>query len=88
MFFECENLTEAPVLPARKLSNNCYLSMFTGCRKLNYIKCFATNISAEDCTYNWVQGVSSSGTFVKASSMTSWTTGNDGIPSGWTVYDE
>ena len=27
------------------------------------------------------------GTFVKAASMTSWTTGTSGIPSGWKVQD-
>jgi hypothetical protein len=32
-----------------------------------------------------VQGVASSGTFVKDTSMTGWTTGTSGIPNGWTV---
>ena len=59
--------------------------MFGGCSKLNYIKCLATNISADRCTLYWHNGVSQTGTFVKASSMASWTTGDDGIPTGWTV---
>ena len=59
--------------------------MFNGCSSLSYIRCIATDISASNCTYNWVNGVAASGTFKKASSMSSWTTGNNGIPSGWTV---
>jgi hypothetical protein len=33
----------------------------------------------------WVDGVSSSGTFVKNNSATWNVTGTDGIPFGWTV---
>jgi len=61
--------------------------MFRNCSSLNYIKCLATNISATDCTSIWLEDVSSSGTFVKASSMSSWPTGENGIPSGWTVQN-
>jgi hypothetical protein len=57
------------------------------CYSLNSIKCLATNISASDCTTNWVEGVASSGTFIKAANMSGWTTGNSGIPSGWTVQN-
>ena len=87
MFWNCTSLTTAPALPATTLGRWCYLRMFLGCTNLNYIKCLATNISASDCTNTWVDGVASTGTFVKASSMTSWTTGKNGIPSGWTVQD-
>ena len=57
------------------------------CESLNYIKCLATDISATNCTNGWVSGVAATGTFVKASSMTSWTTGTSGIPTGWTVQN-
>jgi hypothetical protein len=87
MFNGCTSLTAAPELPATTLANNCYNSMFFNCTKLNYIKCLATNISATDCTYYWVVRVSSTGTFVKHPDMNDWTTGNSGIPSGWTVVD-
>ena len=87
MFYGCTSLTTAPQLLATTLVYACYSHMFNGCSQLNYIKCLATNISANSCTYNWVQGVSSSGTFVKAASMTSWTEGVAGIPSNWTVQD-
>ena len=88
MFFGCTSLTTAPELPATTLTDMCYGFMFYDCTSLKYIKCLATDISATDCTLQWVSGVASSGTFVKASSMTSWTTGNDGIPSNWTIQDE
>ena len=88
MFQNCTSLTTAPELPATtSLNRYCYQAMFMGCTSLNYIKCLATDISATNCTQGWVSGVASTGTFVKNPNMTSWTTGVDGIPSGWTVQD-
>lgn len=87
MFNGCTSLTSAHELPATTLAEYCYFGMFQGCTSLNYIKCLATNISASSCTYGWVTGVASAGTFIKATSMNNWTTGNNGIPSGWTVVD-
>ena len=87
MFRGCSSLTTAPALPATTLAERCYYQMFFGCRSLNYIKCLATNISAYGCTNIWVGGVASTGTFVKAADMTEWSTGNNGIPTGWTVQD-
>ena len=88
MFRGCTSLTSAPVLSATTLSRVCYACMFWNCSNLNYIKCLATDISAYNCTWNWVSGVqTTSGTFVKESSMSGWTTGNGGIPSGWTVQN-
>ena len=85
MFQNCTNLTTAPELPVTTLTDSCYRSMFQGCTSLNYIKCLATDISASNCTTNWVIGVASSGTFVKNSTATWNVTGVDGIPTGWTV---
>ena len=87
MFQNCTSLTTAPELPATTLATYCYVSMFSGCTNLNYIKCLATNISATSCTNLWVLNVAASGTFVKAASMSDWTTGTNGIPEGWTVQD-
>ena len=87
MFYGCTSLITPPELPATTLVNECYRGMFGWCTKLNYIKCLATDISATNCTLDWVEGVASSGTFVKAASMTGWTTGTNGIPSNWTVED-
>ena len=87
MFWDCTSLTTAPELPATTLKSWCYSGMFYGCTHLNNITCLATNISASNCTSIWVSGVASSGTFTKAASMSRWTTGNNGIPAGWTVED-
>jgi hypothetical protein len=85
MFKGCTSLTTVPELPATTLAEQCYCNMFYGCTSLNHITCLATDISATDCTYGWVDGVSSTGTFIKHPDMNDWTTGESGIPSGWTV---
>jgi hypothetical protein len=85
MFAGCSRLTKSPVLSASTLVSGCYSSMFIHCTSLNTITCLATSISASQCTYNWTYRVASSGTFIKASSMSSWSSGNNGIPNGWTV---
>ena len=87
MFLGCSSLTTAPELPALILMSNCYNNMFWGCLSLDNIACLATDISATDCTYNWVKGVANIGTFTKNSANNSWTTGASGIPTGWTVVD-
>lgn len=87
MFAECASLTTAPELPATTLAGGCYNTMFYNCYNLNYIKCLATDASITNYTANWVSGVPSSGTFVKAASMNDWPTGVNGIPQGWTVVD-
>lgn len=87
MFRDCTSLTTAPELPATTLETFSYYCMFENCSSLNYIKCLAKNISANKCTYNWVRNTSNTGTFIKNSAMSGWTTGNAGIPSGWTVQD-
>ena len=87
MFEGCTSLTTAPELPATTLAYNCYAYMFSGCTSLSGITCLATDISAEFCTDEWVDGVAASGTFTKAASMTDWETGISGIPSGWNVVN-
>ena len=88
MFTGCTALTSAPTLPATTLATRCYSSMFDGCTSLSSITCLATNISASNCLQGWVKGVKSSGTFTKSSSMSSWPTGTNGIPQGWTVKNQ
>ena len=87
MFSNCTSLTVAPELPAEILYSGCYSYMFYGCAKLKYIKCLATDISATNCTQGWVDGVAATGTFVKSLNMSEWTTGINGIPTGWTVLN-
>ena len=88
MFTGCSSLVSAPKLPATTLTNNCYNGMFQGCSKLQNITCLATNISASGCTSMWLAGVASTGTFIKASGFDGWSTGVNGIPSGWTVNEK
>ena len=87
MFDGCTSLTISPELPAEILYSGCYSYMFYGCTKLKYIKCLATDISATNCTTDWVNGVAATGTFVKSLNMSEWTTGINGIPTGWTVLN-
>ena len=84
MFNGCTSLTTAPELPATTLATACYREMFKGCEKLNFVTCLATDISAKNCTTDWLYGVAASGTFTKAAGS-SWSTGPSGIPSGWSV---
>lgn len=86
MFVRCSNLIKAPELPATTLVTECYHQMFDGCTSLTYVKCLATDISATNCTNNWLNRVSATGDFWKMSSA-AWTTGVNGIPNGWTAHN-
>ena len=87
MFQGCDKLQTVPLLPAAELVHGCYENMFSNCFNLNYVKCLATDIKAEFCTYFWMGGTTSSGTFVKAAGMNDWPRGEDGIPDGWTIIN-
>lgn len=86
MFLNCTSLTTAPDLPATSVAGYAYQSMFAGCPNISEITCLATSLSTY-ATSNWVNGVAATGTFYKNANMSNWTTGNAGIPSGWTVED-
>lgn len=85
MFYGCTSLVNAPELPALNLAVDCYRELFYRCNKLNYIKMLATDISASGCLMDWVDGVASSGTFVKNKNATWVETGVDRVPEGWTI---
>ena len=85
MFNGCTSLTTAPELPATTLVSGCYYIMFQGCTSLNYIKAMFTTKPSNSYTQNWVSGVSATGTFVKNSAAQWNVSGNNGIPTGWTV---
>ncbi len=85
MFKDCTSLTTAPVLPATTLAKSCYNYMFSGCSRLNYIKAMFTTTPSTSYTNNWVSGVAATGTFVKNSAAEWDVSGDNGIPSGWTV---
>lgn len=86
MFINCTALTASPILSASTLVPGCYLQMFYGCSSLSAITCFATTNLTRNNLSSWTSGVASAGTFTKVASAT-WTTGNDGIPRGWSVVN-
>lgn len=87
------NLLSAPELLATYVPAGAYAMMFNCCSSLNYIKMTATSA---DMTYgegsflgpfySWLSNVGETGTFVKSSSMT-LPSGENGIPTGWTVQN-
>ena len=85
MFAQCKELTRAPDLIATTLESECYVGMFKECSKLNYVKCLATDGLTDANTSIWLNDVSQTGTFVKASSAD---VSQIAIPSGWTVTTE
>ena len=88
MFWGCNSLTIAPELPATTLANYCYESMFRDCTNLTYIKMLATDISAHNCLYSWVYGITTTGTFIKNRAARWDITGQHGVPNNWTIEYE
>ena len=84
MFSDCTSLVNGPSLPATTLKNYCYEGMFSGCTSLNSITVYADDISATNCTTDWLYGVASSGTFHNLGTATYEKDSTSGIPSGWT----
>ena len=84
--FESTYLKTAPVLPATTLALLCYEEMFANCINLNSVTCLATDISASECTRDWLknagQDVSGQKTFTTPF-ITAWSSDNSGIPDGW-----
>ena len=86
MFRDCTSLRTAPTLSASTLVSGCCAQMFYGCSSLSAITCFTTTNLTQDNLSSWTHGVASAGTFTKVASAT-WTTGDDGIPTGWSVVN-
>lgn len=87
MFQDCRSLTIAPILPATTLTEFCYNAMFTGCINLNSITILASYSQMDydnNVTTMWVDGVASTGVFVKVSDAKFYQ-GIHGIPNGWIV---
>ena len=83
----CTSMTTAPLLPAPSINTQSYQGMFMGCSNLSSVTCLATGgITTNNCN-EWLKNVSATGTFTKAAN-TSWSRGQNGIPSNWTVIEE
>ena len=97
MFEDCEGLNSTPVLPATTLTECCYERMFAACIHLNRVTCLATDISAFNCTGDWlknagkeviIEGVGIKEVHTPASMDSAWPKNSDsGIPIGWTRVD-
>ena len=86
MFYGCSSLETAPDLPAENLVYQCYNSMFYNCSSLNHITMQAKDgLASYRCMFNWVNGVSESGTFIKNPDAGWDITGVSGVPAGWLV---
>lgn len=91
MFMGCTSLESAPELPAATLVENCYDVMFNSCSKLNYVKALFTTEPSSTYMNHWLDGVASTGTFVRSNSA-SWesslTRSVSTVPEGWTITTE
>lgn len=84
-FGNCTSLVNSPELLATTLAEGCYMELFYGCSKLNNVTVYANDISATNCTKNWLSGVASTGTFYNYGSAKYVDDSVSGIPQGWTV---
>ena len=84
LFYGCSSLNQAPELAAEILQPYCYKRLFAYCPLLTEITVYANDISASNCTNNWLSNVASTGTFNNYGSATYKTNSSSGIPSGWT----
>ena len=89
MFDGCSALTAAPVLPAKKLVNRCYYSMFNYCSNLATVTCLATTgINQDNSTSYWLNNAGSAvqdAKTVYTVSTANWPSSDfTVIPAGWT----
>lgn len=83
MFSGCKTIVAAPLLLAEKLENSCYYEMFMGCTSLESVTCLATDMTATNCTLDWLAEVSGTGTFTHAKGVYWDAPSTSGIPAGW-----
>lgn len=86
MFKGCSGLAKAPELPAETLAEECYSEMFYGCGSLRDVTCRATDISAPNATFRWLDGTAAVGTrtFNRNAALV-WERSTTGVPFGWTI---
>lgn len=87
MFYCCSKITSSPEIKLDVLPSRACYNMFYLCDNLSTITMLASDISATNCLYRWVEGVASTGTFYKHPSI-NIPSGISGIPNGWTVIDK
>lgn len=89
MFRECRKLTKSPIIYTYVKYDNdvqgTFEYMFSGCTALSEVTALC-NYYSNMFNY-WLPNAPATGTFTKLSTVTSWSSGSSGIPSGWTVVD-
>jgi hypothetical protein len=88
MFWGCTSLTTVPLLPALTLTSSCYNNIFQSCSSIKHVR--TRQGSFTGCT-DWLNGVSTSGTFECFASLGTEETikrGASGCPNGWTVVND
>lgn len=82
-------LKTAPVIRSSTVDPSSYFQMFYGCTNLSSMEVEFTNYDNSNNAFtNWVSGVVAAGTFTKPASLTNMPSGNNGIPTNWTVVDK
>ena len=87
MCYHSYKVASAGALHATQLVPYCYYNMYSCCRYITSITCYATDRSAEHCTDLWLNEAGSNATGTKTfitPSTTVWPSGSGGIPDGWT----
>ncbi len=79
------DITIAPELYADTLAEGCYMEMFANCDNLNEVTCYATDITATDCTTDWLSNVAASGTLYAQRGVNYPTDDASGVPTGWSI---
>ena len=88
MFSYCSRLEQAPVLPAEVLADGCYQGMFQYTSSLSRVEVHALDLSAPDCTTNWLLDTSPHGLFI-CRPEAAWPSNRTchGIPKGWEIRE-
>lgn len=95
MFENCTNITSVTILK-KVLSDSadgCFGVLFAGCSKLSEIIYFCDKLGEDsdtgvNYTYQWVKGVSSTGTWYNANQQTFANMSDSEIPNGWTIKND
>lgn len=86
MFQGCTGLIDSPYLPATTLPQRCYEGLFQGCSSLEYVKMMCLT-KASYSLRTWMYQVKelASSIFVKHIDATWTDSGQNGVPSKWTI---
>jgi hypothetical protein len=82
MFAQCKSLVNAPFLPSRTVSENGYARMFYLSPNIRNIRIAATDISANECLWEWLQQAGKRG-YIYCEQNVEFPVGVSGIPAGW-----